>query len=339
VGAWRLADLWAVLAGRLVDALVPEGEVDTLLHKAGRRVNGAGTFRDAVRSTAARVVYAWWLNVVVLGLHVTPPWGGTPLALPLNVRLHRKGGRTLMDLADDMIRELDGWCPERHFALCADGAYATLAGRAPPPHAGDLPPAARCRAVRVTSARAPGRRGRPAKRGRRLPTPETLAGRHKTGWVRSTVDLRGRRAHRVLWSRPVLWYGVCPDQLVLLVVVRDPDGKERDDSFFTTDLTAAPRAVTSQYAGRSAIEDTFRNTKQFLGAEDPCAGSIMAPSVPPRSRSGSPRRSGSAKLTTCGGSHRPRSSHVAGLRITSCTQDGGRSGLASNGPTCIDFCI
>jgi len=117
--------------------------------------------------------------------------------------------------------------------------------------------------------RRPGRRGRPAKRGRRLPTPETLARRQKKGWALSTVDIRGRSEKRLLWSRPVLWYGVCPDHLVLLVVVRAPDGKEHDDFFFTTDLKAAPRAVVGQYAGRWAIEDTFRNDKQFLGAEDP----------------------------------------------------------------------
>lgn len=273
-GSWLLTELWAVLARGLVATLAAPGALplvldDTLLHKSGRRVNGAASFRDAVRSTSARVVYAWGLNLVVLGLRVTPPWGGEPLALPLNLRLHRKGGRTLIALAEEMLREVAGWFPERRFALCADGAYATLAGRA-------LPRMQVTSRMRRDAAlfeppppRRPGRRGRPAKRGRRLPTPETLARRQKTGWVRSTVDIRGRSEKRLLWSRPVLWYGVCPDHLVLLVVVRAPDGTEHDDFFFTTDLKATPRTVASQYAGRWSIEDTFRNDKQFLGAEDP----------------------------------------------------------------------
>ena len=175
----------------------------------------------------------------------------------------------MIDLAEAMVCEVADWFPARRFALAADGAYATLAGR-------DLPRTQVTSRMRRDAAlyeapppRRPGRRGRPAKRGRRLPTPETLARRHKTGWVRCPVDIRGRTEPRWLWSRPVLGYGVCPDHLVRLVVVRDPDAKQYDDFFFTTDLTAAPRAVASQYAGRWSIEDTFRNDKQFLGAEHP----------------------------------------------------------------------
>jgi hypothetical protein len=57
--------------------------------------------------------------------------------------------------------------------------------------------------------------------------------------------------------------------LVLLVIVRDPTGKQQDDFFFTTDLSAGAATVASQYSGRWAIEDTIRATKQALGGEDP----------------------------------------------------------------------
>jgi hypothetical protein len=83
------------------------------------------------------------------------------------------------------------------------------------------------------------------------------------------VDFRGRLEKRLLLSRPVLWYNVCPDRQVLLVIVRDPRGKQHDDFFFTTDIDDTPQTVTSRYAGRWSIEDTFRNVKQFLGGEDP----------------------------------------------------------------------
>ena len=113
-GSWILFELWAVLARQLVAALVPWGVIplnldDTLLHKSGRRIDGAGIFRDAVRSTASPVVHAWGLNLVVLGLRVTPPRGGEPLTLPINVRVHRKGGPTLIDLAEEMMREVAGF--------------------------------------------------------------------------------------------------------------------------------------------------------------------------------------------------------------------------------------
>jgi len=75
-GAWTMEHLWALLAAFLVSTLLPSGAVlqfdldDTLFHKTGRKVDGAGIFRDAVRSTKTRVVYALGLNVVVLTLRI-----------------------------------------------------------------------------------------------------------------------------------------------------------------------------------------------------------------------------------------------------------------------------
>jgi len=64
----------------------------------------------------------------------------------------------------------------------------------------------------------------------------------------------------------VLWYNVSKTP-VLLVISRDPKGKERDDYFFMTDVSMKPAEVLAAYADRWAIEDTFKNTKQHLGAE------------------------------------------------------------------------
>jgi hypothetical protein len=242
---------------------------DTLFHKTGRKVEGAGVFRDAVRSTRTKVVYALGLNLVILTLRIVPPWGGEPLGLPINVRLYRKGGPTHIDLAEEMIRQVAGWFPERQFRLAADGAYATLAGR-------HLPQTHVTSRMRRDAAlylapppRKKGQRGRPRKKGRRLPTPVQIAARRHSGWLRATVDERGKPVERLLYRLPVLWYAVCPDQLVLLVIVRDPTAKQRDDFFFTTDIDASAAAVTSEYLGRWSIEDTNRNTKQFLGGEHP----------------------------------------------------------------------
>jgi hypothetical protein len=88
-------------------------------------------------------------------------------------------------------------------------------------------------------------------------------------WKRQLVDVRGHLEERLVYSRPVLWYAVCPTRQVLLVIVRDPAGKEADDFFFTTDLNVSAADVASHYYGRWSIEDTFRNVKQYLGGEDP----------------------------------------------------------------------
>jgi hypothetical protein len=107
-------------------------------------------------------------------------------------------------------------------------------------------------------------RGRPRKKGKRLPTPERMA-RRATGWKLVRFDCRGRQKKRLIYARPVLWYAACPDRQVLLVIVRDPAGREPDDFFFTTDLNAYPPAIVARYCGRWSIEDTFWGTKQYLG--------------------------------------------------------------------------
>ena len=109
VGRWSMTALWRVLAVHAVAMFAPDATVildcdDTVYKKTGRAINGTGTFRDAVRSTRARVVYAWGLNLVIITLRVTPPWGGCPLGLPINMRVHHKGAATTVELAAQMMR-------------------------------------------------------------------------------------------------------------------------------------------------------------------------------------------------------------------------------------------
>jgi hypothetical protein len=274
-GAWGMARLWRVLAIHTVARFAPDGVIavdcdDTLFHKSGRNVNGAGIFRDAVRSSAGRVVYAMGLNLVVITLRVNPPWGGCPIALPINVRLRRKNDpATSVEHAAAMIGELAAWLPDRDFHLCADGAYATLAG-AGLPHCHITSRMRRDAALFEPAPPRTGRRGRPRTKGDRLPTPPELATQApKRHWRRVTFDVRGHTAARLINVRDVLWYRVNQRDLVRLVVVRDPDGIEPDDFFFTTDLTAPGGAVAARYAGRWSIEVTFRDAKQNLGAQDP----------------------------------------------------------------------
>src|SRR3972149_5166015 len=65
-------------------------------------------------------------------VRVEPPWGGEPLGLPINMRLHRKGGPGLLELTKELMREVAAWFPDRQFHLCADGFFAPLAGASLP---------------------------------------------------------------------------------------------------------------------------------------------------------------------------------------------------------------
>jgi hypothetical protein len=271
-GVWSLEAMWTATVAVVIEHLGPEGPIvcyldDTLFHRAGRNVDGAASFRDAVRSTRNSVVYARGLNLVTLAVRIDLPWGGMPVALPVGVALHRKGGTKLPALAAGLMTGQAGRLPERRFVLCADGAYACLAGE-------DLPRTTVVSRMRRDAALfgqkpAPtGRRGRPRTRGDRLPSPPEMAAALSRRQFRSvTVEWRGRSETRLVWARDVLWYGVRPKAMVRFVVVRDPTGVKHDDFFFTTDLDMEPTEVLSVYSGRWAIEVTYRDVKQLVGGE------------------------------------------------------------------------
>jgi hypothetical protein len=188
--------------------------------------------------------------------------------LPVNIRLYRKGAASYLDLAEAMVQEFATWFGQKEFCLVPDGAYASLAAR-------QLPRTHLISRMRLDAAlyavwqkpRRP-RRGRPRKKGARLPTPQQMAARAMK-WRRILTGKPGEPTERLVYCRVVVWYRVRPDAPVLLVVSRDPTGKQRDDFFFTTDLQMSPGTVVGELSNRWAIENTFRNVKQFLGAEQP----------------------------------------------------------------------
>jgi hypothetical protein len=247
--------------------VIPTDLDDTLFHHSGRKVNGAGWWRDAVRSTGAKIVHAWGLNLVVLTLRINPPWGGEPLGLPINMRVHRKNGPTLIELASQMLTEVALWLPQRRFLCCADGFYASLAGK-------DIANTHIISRMRRDAniydslgKRRKKQRGRPRKKGKKLPAPEQMAKRIHNFKLVKTCE-RGKSRKRLIYTRKVVWYRVS-QKPVLLVISRDPTGKEKDDFFFTTDLSLTAAEVISGFAGRWSIEDTFKNTKQFIGGQEP----------------------------------------------------------------------
>ena len=173
---WRMDQLWEILAHILVVTFYRTSPItlaldDTLFHHCGPKIDGARWWRDAVRSTKNKHVSAWGLNLVVLTLQIQPPWGGEPLGLPINMRLHRKNGPTLIELAQQMIDEVIPWFPEREFQVGADGFYAPLAGK-------DLSGATMISRLQrnaeiydLPKKRKTKRCGRPRKRGQRLLSP------------------------------------------------------------------------------------------------------------------------------------------------------------------------
>jgi hypothetical protein len=268
---WSMAKLWRILMGILIKTFCRTGTItlaldDTLFHHSGKKVNGAGWWRDAVRSTKSKTVYAWGLNLVVLTLQIQPSWGGEPLGLPINMRLHRKKQASLIELAEQMINEVIPWFPQRLFRVVGDGFYATLSGKS---SVATIISRMQCNAEIYDLPIIPKRkgRGRPRKKGKRLLCPKKMA-HYVRDWRKMKVCARGKIKTRLVYTRKILWYRVS-HLPILLVISRDPKGKEKDDFFFTTDVTMNPAEVLACYADRWAIEDTFKNTKQLLGGQHP----------------------------------------------------------------------
>ena len=83
--------------------------------------------------------------------------------------------------------------------------------------------------------RRPGQKGRPRRRGERLPALSQRIARQRR-WTDLPLVLYGRAVTPRILTLDALWYGALRSQLVQIVVVRDPSGRRRDEAFFCTDL-------------------------------------------------------------------------------------------------------
>jgi hypothetical protein len=273
---------------------------DTLAHKSGKSVSLASMHHDPLLSTAQRPFFSFGHVWVVLALWVSLPMG--PLrgfGLPIRVRLFtgsKRGGqvgppslppagrrrrappqahaqrdrRTKLELLREMTAAVARWAPERTVYLAVDSAYAgrtTLEDRPANVHVlSRLRPDAALWSR--PPQRRPGQKGRPRRRGERLPTPKALAATRRH-WHRLPVTLYGQAVTTLVFGCTALWYAALRDQPVRILLVRDPRGRRQLDVFFCTDLKLSAAAILETYAHRWTLEVTFRDSKQFLGFADP----------------------------------------------------------------------
>jgi hypothetical protein len=234
---------------------------DTLARKSGRHIWGAGMHHDPLRSTQKRPFFAFGHNFVVFCLQVALPFAPNKYwAFPILVRLYRKrqtnqrapgkGGklerkqtgqatakqyRTRPALALEMIQIVAGWIPQRMLRVLGDSEYA---GQSISRH---LPANAKLQ----------------------------MAQDRKTKWIKTTVSLYGKQVKLGYQTIDALWYPSAGQQLLRIVLVRDPSGRRRDDCFFSLDLTLSASQILEIFSRRWPLEVCFRDVKQFMGFEDP----------------------------------------------------------------------
>jgi len=123
--------------------------------------------------------------------------------------------------------------------------------------------------------RQPGQKGRPRKRGARLPTPAAQA-QGRLHWHQLRVTLYGRTVRPLVFRGTALWYSVWRDAPVRYVVVRDPSGRRQDAAFCCTDLGMSVAFLLETYACRWTLEVTFFLLKGLLGFDQPQNQAVRA---------------------------------------------------------------
>ena len=296
---WSSRKAAGILLGLLVDTLAPEGELvmgidETLERRKGDKIETKGLYHDGVRSSKSRRVQSTGLRWISLMLLVPIPWAGQRVwALPFfsvlapSERYHLKQGRRHKHLADwarQMLKQTHRWLKERSIVLVADSGYAALDFLAA---CQALRPSVRVvTRLRLDAAlyepapeRKPGQKGRPRKRGQRLPT---LAARLAdastnfrplviTGWYRQT-----QRAIEV-FSDTCVWYrGGEPVVPLRYVLIKDPQGQFAPQALLCTDLAATPEQIVAWFVQRWQLETTFQQVRAHLGVETQRQWNAMA---------------------------------------------------------------
>ena len=229
-------------------------------------------------STKRHKTLRFGLNWVVLGVAVPLPFRDDRyFCLPVLWRCYRKKGqaghRSRTQLAARMAHHLAESLPDRTFWLVGDSAYINselMKGR--PENLRVLGPLRWDAALYERPGPYPGQ-GRPAKKGKRLPTP--LAMIEDTARYPAELETiefpKLERSLRVQVVRDVLWYTGCGEDPVVVVLVRDPLGQWRDETLVATDPTASAPFVILGYCRRWCVELAFFDSKQYLGLHDPRA--------------------------------------------------------------------
>jgi len=285
---WRLDQLGLIVFG-LLKTLLPEGTVqlsidDTEAHKRGLKVYGVGMHHDPQLSTRKKPVLTWGHSWVILCVIVRLPCcPGRVFSLPILFRLYlnhdaaaraRRTYRSHPELAVELLHLLCTAHPALHFHVFADTAYGgeSVLGHLPIncDLTSRLPMDARL--YDPPPPRKPGTRGRPRKRGARLPTPkQMLTSRAR----RVTLDIYGRKQKARIADMVARWHNV-PDRPLRIVAVDPLTGGRPAQAFYSTCVEDMAEEVLSGYSGRWSIEEANQGGKSFLGFEDPQGWSRLA---------------------------------------------------------------
>jgi hypothetical protein len=278
---WSL-DAMGLAVFRVLEPLLGEGVIylaidDTLARKRGTHIFGVGMHHDPLLSSRGQQITNWGLNFVVLGVIVRfPLWPDHVFCLPILFRLYlnqkaadkaRRIRRTRPQLAVEMLNALCGHRKNRQFHTITDATYGGQSVLAFLPKNCDLTSRLILDARLYTEPAKfkTGQKGRPRKRGEKLPSPAAML---KARSRRLDLEIYGRHDKVRVADCAACLHSV-PDRLLRIVAVEPLTGGRKPQAFYSTSYESTADEILRCFATRWSIEVTFHDSKVHLGFEEP----------------------------------------------------------------------
>jgi hypothetical protein len=266
---WNPDDVGIAAAKLVIGLLVPDGEPvevlidDTLFRRRGKKVWAASWFHDGSALGPAKTGYG--NNWVVLAVRVRLPVVSRPVAVPVMAKLVIKGTNSAsrLWLARRMVTRLAAELPGREISVTADSAYAGEELKALPDGVTWTTRLRSNAALHDLPPQRTGKRGRPRKKGGRLPSLAKIAAAAVFSQV--TVTRYGKTDTIAVHAFTCLWYSVTGTAPVTVILVRDKSKTGFDLALVTTEKNPEIAAVIERYAARWAIEVAIEDAKQLFG--------------------------------------------------------------------------
>ncbi len=257
------------------------GVDETLERRRGEKIAAKGIYRDSVRSSKSHFVKASGLRWVCLMWLTRVPFAERIWALPFltalapSERYYQERGRKpkkVTDWARQMVGQLRRWLPDRTLVVVGDSAYAALdflhhcqSLRQPVTVITRL----RLDAALYEPAPAYSGKGRPRKKGKRLPTPQQWIDDPATCWTRYSVVWYNHQLREIeLSTHQAVWYhtGQAPVPIRVLLI-RDLAAQFEPQALLCTDPALDVLDILVFFKRRWQMEPTFRHVREHLGVE------------------------------------------------------------------------
>jgi hypothetical protein len=279
-----------LLLGLIIEFCVPAGmpliiAVDeTLERRWGPKIKYLSIFRDPVRSTKKKVVYAPGVRWLTMAIVIPVPWGKRHWALPfltvvlLSPKTSDKLGkrhRTSVARAGQLISQVRRWYPAREIVVVGDGAFAAL------------PLIQHCQRKRIQvtlvsrlrfdarlfdppAEQPKSKRGPKPKKGERQPKFDQRLEDPETQWTSTEIIWYGGEKRTLeIATGTSLWHrkGLDPAP-IRWVLIRDPDDDQfKPAALFSSNPDSVAKDIVQWFVLRWNIEVTFEEVRMHLGFE------------------------------------------------------------------------